>query len=110
LTAELDDIQESLLHNTQELEEARTQVRGELRPAVQTDAIAILQDVLTQAERLLAAQQRLQELAQQGQRLGITMLVSACIDSGLGARIQAMRHTLARLSERTRHGAERGGE
>jgi DNA repair exonuclease SbcCD ATPase subunit len=99
LQEELDDARVAVFASTEALEAARSEAKAELRPALKQEAAQILQNVLTQAERLLEAQQDLMALDAKTRRLGISLTLGGCVDSCLPGRIKGIRQALARLQD-----------
>jgi hypothetical protein len=95
----LDDIRVTLCASTEALEAARSEAKAALRPALKQEAAQSLQNVLTQAERSLEAQQDLMALDAKNRRLGISLALGGCADSCLPGRIKVLRQALARLQD-----------
>jgi hypothetical protein len=99
LQEELDDLRVALFASTDALEAARSEAKAELRPALNQEAAQIVQNVLTQAERSLEAQQDLMALDAKNRRLSISLALGGCVDSCLPGRIKVVRQALARLQD-----------
>jgi hypothetical protein len=68
------------------------------RPALKQEATQLVQNVLTQAERLLEAQQALQSFDAKPRHLGINLPLGGCVDQFLPGRAKVIRQVLARLA------------
>jgi DNA repair exonuclease SbcCD ATPase subunit len=99
LQEDLEEVRVALCASTEALEAARSEAKAALRPALKQEAAKILQNVLTQAERLLEAQQHLLALDAKTRRLSISLPLGGCVDSCLPGRIKGIRQVLARLED-----------
>ena len=99
LQEELEDVRVALFASTEALEAARSEAKAELRPALKQEAAQSLQNVLTQAEQLLAAQQDLMALDAKARRLDITLPLGDCVDPFLPGRVKVIKQALARLQD-----------
>ena len=91
----------ALFASTEALDAARERPKAELRPALKQEAAQLLQNVLTQVEQLLAAQQDLMALDADAKtrRLSISLPLGGCADTFLEGRIKGLRQVLARLHD-----------
>jgi len=97
IEVELEEARAALFASTEALEAARSEARADLRPALKQEAAHLVQDVLTQAERLLEAQQHILALDAKTRRLSTSLPLGGCVDSCLPGRIKGIRQVLARL-------------
>jgi hypothetical protein len=99
LQEELEEIEFQVRALQPTLDAAKSEARAELRPALKQEAAQLLQNVLRQAEQLLAAQQDLLALDAKTRRLSISLPLGGCVDSCLPGRIKVIRQVLARLQD-----------